>query len=233
MAGPWAEALAALGERADDELIPRLLQRLSLHTEPEQRLLGLRGLRYVGDGGGEATLDELRAASAAVLRGALDRAGVRGTLLGLAGALSLPADAGAALVQRLHLAQRLMVVWGHPLEGDAGVVVLRRLLRAADGEEAPAEGQLSLRVRDVLPLARAGAPSLRAAARALVGGLQRAVGAELLRALPGVGAGASGRAARLDTGEAGTRMIAVLERIYGLDSDARQAPVEAELVEPR
>ncbi|MBL8615206.1 MAG: hypothetical protein JNM72_06320 [Deltaproteobacteria bacterium] len=231
MAGPWAEALAALGERADEELIPRLLQRLSLRTETEQRLLGLRGLRYVGDGGGEANLDELRAASAAVLRGALDRAGARGALLGLAGALSLPADAGAAVVQRLHLAQRLMVVWGHPLEGDAGVVMLRRLLRAADGEEAPAEGQLSLRVRDVLPLSRSGgAPSLRAAARALVGGLQRAVGAELLRALPGVGAGASGRAARLDTGEAGTRMIAVLERIYGLDSDARQAPVEAELV---
>ncbi len=231
MAGPWAEALAALGERADEELIPRLLQRLSLRTEAEQRLLGLRGLRYVGDGGGEASLDELRAASAAVLRGALDRAGARGALLGLAGALSLPADAGAALVQRLHLAQRLMVVWGHPLEGDAGVVMVRRLLRAADGEEAPAEGQLSLRVRDVLPLARAGgAPSLRTAARALVGGLQRAVGAELLRALPGVGAGASGRAARLDTGEAGARMIAVLEKIYGLDSEGRQAPVEAELV---
>lgn len=240
VASPLRIALAELGGRADEELIPRLRAAFSLEAELIQRLIGAQRLRYVGDAGPEPTLAELRQTSAAVLSGAVDRAGARGAVVGLSGLLGMPADAALSLVSRLHLAQRLMVVWGHALEDDEGELLQRRLLAAARGEAAQKEGLVSTRLRDLLPTAPT-APATgpaellrQAAGAALRTGLQRAVQGQLARAVPGLGALTGGRAARADLQQEGERMISVLEKIFGVSASEDLAPVEAEeLTEPR
>ena len=241
VASPLRIALAELGGRADEELIPRLRAALSLDAELIQRLIGAQRLRYVGDAGPEPTLAELRQTSAAVLSGAVDRAGARGAVVGLSGLFGLPADAALSLVSRMHLAQRLMVVWGHALDGDEGELLLRRLLAAARGEAAQKEGLVSTRLRDLLPTAPTAAPASgpaellrQAAGAALRTSLQRAVQGQLARAVPGLGALTGGRAARADLQQEGERMISVLEKIFGVSASEDLAPLEAEeLTEPR
>lgn len=239
MASPLRTALTELGERADEELIPRLRAALSLDAELVERLLGAQGLRYAGDAGPELTLAELRHTSAAVLQGAVDRAGARGAALGLSGLVGLPAESALRLVSRMHLAQRLMVVWGHSIEGDEGELLLRRLLAAARGEAPQKEGLVRTRLRDLLPTAPAaaaaspGALLRQAAGELLRGGLQRAAQGQLARALPGVGALTGGRAARGALQAEGELMISVLEKIYGVSASEDLGVVEAvELRDP-
>lgn len=221
MASPWQDVLAELGGQLDAQLLPRLYDAASLRTDEVRRDLDERGIVRVDPDQPELapTADQLRASEDALLRSTTRLATLRGALAGAAGLLSVPPELAAALVQHLHLGQRLAVVYGHDPDTDAGRMLLLRAMATAVDVELPRQAQLSARLSELprvvqqqLP-ERRGNPSALAlqflAARAVVSATSR-----VARGIPGLGAGIGALQARRQMKRRGQRMADVLRTAW-------------------
>jgi hypothetical protein len=222
MPSPLRQAFDNLAERIDEDLIPMLVRRASLPTASLREELDAGGVWRVGGPGPTPTARELDDSAQRLIRQSGRRALVRGALAGAAGVFAIPPELAAAVVQTLHLGQRLALVYGHDPERDAGRVVLIRAMAEAFELELPDQTPARPRVRE-LPALLVDSPreGLLGGSSSLVSTLAvRAavsVASRFSRAIPGVGAGVSALAARRSLTEHGHRMHATFRRTYAGD----------------
>ena len=219
MPSPLHQAARNLGERLDEELIPSLIGAASLDMGEVRTALDAEGLAWHDPARGRtAARSELDASAAQVVRRSVNRATVRGGLAGLAGFAAIPPEALAALVQLLHLAQRLAVIYGHAPDTDRGRVWVVRALAAAMEVELPRQGRWDLRLshlREAMLMARAEGPDRSAwLARTLTFRAAGTVGARLTRLVPGLSSGISAASARRTLRRQGARMMDVYQRSW-------------------
>lgn len=217
MTNPWRQVLQEVADRMDAELLKALYERASLRTADIRRELDEAGLPRA-DADLAVPLEELDRSARTLIDRAERAAFLRGAVGGLGGALTIPPEILAALVQALRLAQRLAVVYGHDPETDAGRLLLARAMSAALGIELPMEGQLTTRVSDIPALIRRQLPTARRAgpwlARIAAVRLATSVGRRLGRALPGLGAALGGVQARRALHDQAEAIHAVLRRAW-------------------
>jgi hypothetical protein len=217
---PIREALQDLGSRVDEDLLPALLAAASLDTATVQADFDARGVaRHDVASGATPDRAQLDQAAHHVLRQSIRTATVRGAVAGLAGFAAIPPEAVAAMVQLLHLGQRLAIIYGHDPNADRGRIWLLRALAAAFDVELPRQGRWDLSLSHLRETTR-GARATHASSTALVAqtfALRAAttVGARVTRWIPGLGAGLSAAAARRSTRRQGRLMIAVFQRSWG------------------
>lgn len=219
MPSPLHQAARNLGERLDEDLIPGLIAAASLDMAEVRAALDADGLAWHDPARGRvAHRAELDASAAQVLRSSINRATLRGGLAGLAGFASIPPEALAALLQLLHLAQRLAVIYGHDPDTDRGRVWVVRALAAAMEVELPRQGRWDLRLshlREALLMARAEGPDRSAwLARTLTLRAAGTLGARVTRLVPGLSSGISAASARRTLRRQGARMMAVYQRSW-------------------
>lgn len=219
MPSPLRQAFDNLAERLDEDLVPALIRRASLPTATLHEELDAAGICRVGGPGPVPSAAELDTAAGRVIRRAGRRALVRGALAGAAGVFAIAPEAAAAVIQTLHLGQRLAIVYGHDPETDAGRVVLIRAMAEALGLELPDQAPARPRVRELPALLAGGPRDPGASAGAMVSTLAvRAavsVASRFSRAIPGLGAGLSAVTARRSLADQGHRMHSALRRGYG------------------
>ena len=143
---------------------------------------------------------------------------MRGAIAGLAGFAAVPPEALAALVQLLHLAQRLAIIYGHDPRTDRGRVWLLRALATALDVELPRQGRWDMslsHLRDARRSALAEGPSSTAlVAQTFALRAATTLGTRLTRLVPGLGAGLSAASARRATRRQGRLMIAIFQRSW-------------------
>src|SRR5688572_24318944 len=131
MATAFGELFASLGERLDEDLLPALYAAASIPTADVRSWLRESGIPHVDpNSGATATAAELDEAARLVVEQTRDRATILGVASGLVGAVAVPPEVLASVVQTLRLAQRLAVLYGFDPETDAGKVVLWRAIAA-------------------------------------------------------------------------------------------------------
>lgn len=220
MAPTWQQVLAEVGERLDETLLPRLYDVARLTTESIRQDLDERGIARVDptQPALPPSAEALEASVDRVLRGARRVAGVRGAVAGAGGLWTMPPEAGVALLQLLHLGQRLAVIYGHDPETDKGKVLLLRALAEGLDLKVPRQARMGVRVSDLprvaekqLPeVAHGGAWILQVvAARTAVTAASRVV-----RGVPGLGAGVGAWQAWRATRDRGQRMARVFARAW-------------------
>ena len=238
MPHPLHQALLNLGERIDEDLVSALYQKSSLRTESIVDELERRSI--VRDDSSQLnrpTEEQLWDSSEHVIKSARRRASVRGAMTGAVGLLAIPPETMAAMIQILHLSQRLAVVWGHDPDTDRGRMLLVRALAQAHQVDLPDQGQLRVRVRDLRRLAGKQLPDRRHTSLLIALSLARhslgKIGSGVTRALPGIGAVAGGIEARRNLMDSGMRMAEVYARAWR-GSALLEGPVEdaVELHEP-
>ncbi|MFZ5480277.1 MAG: EcsC family protein [Myxococcota bacterium] len=217
MASAFGDLFASLGERLDEDLLPALYAAASVPTADVRSWLRENGIAHVDPAAGTvATAAELDEAARRVVSQTRDRATVLGVASGLVGAVAVPPEVLASVVQTLRLAQRLAVLYGFDPETDAGKVVLWRAIAAAYEVELPQQGPVGLKVRELPDLVRAQLPATQQATawltRQVVVRTIASVAGRVTRLIPGLGAGLAGYGARKRIAEQGERMIAVLAR---------------------
>ncbi len=219
MPSPLRQAALNLGERLDEDLIPALISAASLDASEVREALDATGLAWHDPARGRtAAVAELDASAAQVLRRSVNQATLRGGLAGLAGFAAIPPEAVAALVQLLHLAQRLAIIYGHDPDTDRGRVWLVRALAGAMEVELPRQGRWDLRLshlKDAMLQANAEGPDRSAwLARTLTLRAAGTLGARLTRLIPGLSSGISAASARRTLRRQGQRMISVYQRSW-------------------
>lgn len=213
----WTSLLENLGGRIDEELLPRLYDALGLRTADVRAELADEGLAFHDPATGrEPVVAELNASAAAVIARATRAATVGGAFAGFAGAIALPPEMIAALVQTLRLGQRLAVVFGHDPDTDRGRLLLWRAVAAAWELELATQGALDLRLHALPELLRAQILGKDSAylGRTLTLRLVVTLGRRTLRMLPGVGAGLGAWDARRRMRGQGERMLPVFQRAW-------------------
>ena len=190
MPHPLHQALLNLGERIDEDLVSALYQRSSLRTttiieEFERRAL----IRDEPSRLDRPTEEQLWDSSDVVIKSARRRASVRGAMTGAAGLVAITPETMSAMIQILHLSQRLSVIWGHDPHTDRGRMLLVRALAQAHHVDLPDQGQLRVRVRDLRRLAGKQLPDRRHTSILIALSLARhslgKIGSGVTRALPG------------------------------------------------
>lgn len=216
MASTFGIILDNLGERLDEELLPALYAAASAPTVEIRVWMEENGVVYVDrETGRVPSTAELDEAAERLIGHARDRATMLGAASGLAGAVAVPPEVLASLVQTLRLAQRLAVLHGIDPETDAGKLLLWRALAAAYEIELP-DGTLGLKVRELPDLVRQQLPATRQATawltRQLVVRTVATVAGRITRLIPGLGAGLAAAGARRRAIDMGARMNEVLRR---------------------
>src|SRR5262245_26940075 len=141
MASAFDTIFASLGERLDTDLLPALYAAASVPTADVRSWLRENGIAHVDPvSGTSASSAELDEAARRVVDQTRDRGTVLGFASGLVGAVAVPPEVLASVVQTLRLAQRLAVLFGFDPETDAGKVVLWRAIAAAYEVDLPAQG---------------------------------------------------------------------------------------------
>lgn len=214
---PWSPLLEVLGERLDEDLLPAVYAAASVPTEDIRAWLRESGLTHVDLATGlRPALAEIDDAAKTVVSSAKGRAATMGALGGLAGAVAIPPEILASLVQTLRLAQRLAVMYGLDPETDAGKLVLWRALAAAYEVELPTEGALGVKVRDLPTVMKSQLPATRQAtawlARQVVVRTVMGAATRVTRLIPGLGSGIAAWSAHRRMDGMGTRMIEVYRR---------------------
>jgi hypothetical protein len=217
MATAFGELFSSLGERLDEDLLPALYAAASVPTADVRSWLRESGIPHVDPASGaSATAVELDEAARQVVSQTRDRATILGVASGLVGAVAVPPEVLASVIQTLRLAQRLAVLYGFDPETDGGKVVLWRAIAAAYELELPAQGPLGLKVRELPDLVRAQLPATHQATawltRQVVGRTIASIAGRVTRLIPGLGAGLAGYGARKRIHEQGQRMILVYAR---------------------
>jgi hypothetical protein len=219
MPSPIQQAFLNLRERIDEDLVAALYERASLRTEDIIEELDARRLTREDPHSLERPdSQQLQQSTAAVIRQAGRRATVRGAVTGAAGLLAIPPEMMAAMIQILHLSQRLSVIWGHDPDTDRGRMLLVRSFATAFKLALPDQGQLGVRVRDLGRIAGRQVPDRRHTS--LLVGLSLArhslgrLGTGVARAIPGIGAIAGGFEARRVLHQAGIQMAPVYSRAW-------------------
>lgn len=230
MASPLAILLDALGERLDEDLLPSIYAAASAPTAETRAWLREQGLAYLDpEAGTFPAPEELAISVERILKQARGRATALSVAAGLGGALAIPPEVLAHLVQTLRLAQRLAVVYGIDPETDAGRILLWRALAAAYEIELPAEGPVGgMRVRDLPELVRRQLPATRQAtgwlARQVAVRTAQLIAGRITRLVPGLGAGIAGWRANRRVEAMGRRMAEVYLRAADFDP----FPIEGE-----
>ena len=220
MASLIQQILSDVSGRLDAELLPAAYQLASLRTEQVREELRALGLSSVDPEAGQLPApEELEAAADELLRRAARTATIRGAVGGAGGALAIPPEVAASVVQTLRHAQRLLVLYGFVLESDQGQLMLIRALEAAYQLELPQQRAMSgVRVSDLPQVARQRVPDVQRTtawvARTVAWRVARHVGGRLSRILPGVGAGVGAWDAQRSLREQDARMRPVLRRAW-------------------
>ena len=212
--------VSELGEHLDETLLPRIYDAARLRTDAIKQDLDARGLTRADPGQPDLapSAAELEASVDRLVRSARRTAGVRGAVAGVGGLWTLPPEAGVALVQLLHLGQRLAVVYGHDPETDRGKVLLLRALAEGLELRLPKQARLGLRVSDLPRVAERQLPEVAhggawmvqvLAARTAVTAASR-----VARVVPGLGASVGAFQAWRETRARGRRMAAVFARSW-------------------
>ena len=211
--------LESLGTRVDEDLLGSFYRAASLDAEQIRVELRASDLPFHDPATGRTpTRDQLTVTAEAVIARTARRATLRGALGGFVGALSIPPEIAAAVVESLRLAQRLSVVYGFDPDTDQGRLLLSRAVARAWDVDTQLEGTLGLTLRELSMVLRARLPAVQSvtarlarsvAIRAAVSSSRR-----MSRILPGVGAGMSGWHARRSAREQGDRMRHVFERAW-------------------
>ncbi|MFT4979226.1 MAG: hypothetical protein ACI8S6_005136 [Myxococcota bacterium] len=222
MASILRQIFANLSERVDEDLLPSLYQAASLSTEQVRRELVKDGLRWHDpESGYLPDAAELDAAAEAVIQRAVRSALVRGAVGGAGGALAIPPEVAASLVQTLRLAQRLGVLFGFDPQSSRGRLMLSRALEAAFELELPDQRALGVRISDLPQVARQQLPDIQRTtawiARTISWQVARRVGGRLSRLLPGFGAGVGAWDAQRVLRQQGERMKLVYTRAWDGD----------------
>jgi hypothetical protein len=220
-ANPSTELLAAildaLVRRADSELLPGLYEAASVPTAEIRAELRASGTPHLDpQTGRSASAEELEAAATALVVRARQQATFVGLASGLGGALAVPPELAASVVQTLRLAQRIGVVYGFDPDTDAGRVVLWRALAAGWEVPLPSGGPTKVRVRDLPDLIRAQLPASGPAsswvARQVVQRTVSSAVGRVTRLVPGLSVGLAGLGARRRIDAIGRRMIRTYQR---------------------
>lgn len=207
----------ALGDRIDVELIPSLVERISVPTNQIRAELRQAGLPWQDPEAGvlHELPDLLESARKVARKGTWQAAGV-GAVGGAIGAAAVPPELMLTLVHHLRLAQRLAVVFGIDPETDAGKILVARAMAAAYEVELPTEARLELRVRDLPAFLSRASPvqgdAGRWVVRQIVGRTATALTRRVSRLVPGLGVGIGAFGAGKRTMEAADRMIEVYSR---------------------
>lgn len=214
MASPLSLLLESLGERLDADLLPALYAAASVPTEDIRGWLREAGIVHMDPVTGRvAPLADLDEAARTVVCQSRDRATILGVASGLVGAVAVPPEVLATVVQVLRLGQRLAVVYGFDPETDTGKLVLWRAIAAAYEVELPAQGAVGLRVRELPDLLLNQLPATRQAtgwlARQVLIRTVTSVAGRVSRLIPGLGAGLGGYGARRRFHAMGGRMVEV------------------------
>jgi len=234
MASIFRQILNNLGERVDEDLLPTVYAAASVSTEQVRAELRRAGLSWYDPHAGRTpSAAELNTAAERLIRRSVRTATVRGALGGVGGAIAIPPEIAASLIQTLRLAQRLAVLFGHDLDTDRGRLMLSRGLEAAFELELPNQRALGVRVSDLPQVARQQLPDAQRTtawiARAVTWQVTRRVGGRLSRVLPGVGAGIGAWDAQRTLRQQGERMHQVYLRAWDGDLYAEpNAIIDAE-----
>ena len=220
MASLLRQIIDGLSERLDEDLLPSLYTAASLSTDQvRHELMGLGLVWHEPGSGREPPEEELEAAADELIRRAMSRAAVRGAVGGAGGAVAIPPEIAASVVQTLRLGQRLAVLYGFVLESDRGRLMLSRALAAAYGLELPQQRAVGgVKISDLPQVARTQLPDVQRTgawvARAIGWRVARTVGGRFSRILPGVGAGVGAWDARRTLRSQAAQMRAVYRRAW-------------------
>lgn len=209
----WDDLKGSADQRLETDLLPALYAAASLDTREIRQELRVSGVPMVEPlTGARPTLEELTLASDALIELARRQATVIGGAGGMAGAIGVPPEALASLVQILRLAQRLCVLYGHDPDEAAGYVMMWRAVGAAYQVTLPEE--VELKIKDLPAAAAMQLPEVREAARWMARRvLQRAVWSVLgkgIRWIPGAATGVSAYVANRRVKAQGRRMKRLL-----------------------
>ena len=217
MASPWSVLLQAMGERLDEDLLPAVYAAASVPTADIRQFFRDNGLAHLDpQAGANPGLPELEAAADRVIATARGRAAALGAVGGLAGAIAIPPEVLASLVQTLRLAQRLGVLYGFDPETETGKLVMWRAIAAGYEITLPSQGPIGLKVRDLPDVLRNQVPATRQAsgwvARQVATRSVMSVANRVTRLIPGLGAGMAAWGAHRRIDAMGHRMAAVYAR---------------------
>jgi hypothetical protein len=217
MPSPWSTLAELLADRLDADLVPLLYTAASVSPSQIRSEFEEDGIPYLDpDTGRNPPQAELILAAERVIRDSRNQATALAAAAGLAGAVAVPPEVLANMIQMLRLAQRLSVLFGFDPETDAGKLVMFRALAAAYELELPPQAQVGLKVRDLPMLLRNQVPATRNGGAWLLRQVtQRSVAMavrRVVRMVPGLGTGLSAWGALRRVEKAGQRMVEVLHR---------------------
>lgn len=214
-----SEAARRWIEGADRRVLGGLVRRVGVDTARERARLRRRGWPFLDP---EATGEPPRRADVdRTAERVVEQAGAGqatlGTVAGLGGLVSIPAEIGAQVVASLRLAQRLALVYGFDPHDDRGRMAVSQALAAGLEITLPERGLVELRTRD-LPAVLAGAsPGQERMAATLARGAvvraTRAVAGRASRLVPVVASAAAAWGQHDALRDAGGRMAARLRRL--------------------
>jgi hypothetical protein len=217
MPSPWSTLAELLTDRLDADLVPLLYIAASVSPSQIRSEFEEDGIPYLDPATGRNPPQaELILAAERVVRDSRNQVTALAAVAGLAGAVALPPEVLANIIQMLRLAQRLSVLFGFDPETDAGKLVMFRALAAAYELELPPQAQVGLKVRDLPMLLRNQVPATRNGGLWLVRQMsQRTLAVALrrvVRLVPGLGSGISTWGALRRVENAGRRMVEVFHR---------------------
>ncbi len=217
MPSPWATLAELLTDRLDADLVPLLYSAASISPSQIRSEFEEDGIAYLDPATGRnPPQSELILAATRLIRDTRNQATALAAAAGLAGAVAVPPEVLANMIQMLRLAQRLSVLFGFDPETDAGKLVMFRALAAAYELELPPQAQVGLKVRDLPTLLRSQVPATRNGGAWLLRKVsQRSLAMAIRRAtrlIPGLGAGLATWGSLRRVEKAGDRMVEVLHR---------------------
>jgi EcsC protein family len=206
----------ALGDRIDAELLPTLIQRVSVPTPVIREELRAAGIPFQdADAGQVYEQADLLESARKVARTGTWRAATVGAVGGALGALAVPPELLVTLAHHFRLAQRLAVVFGIDPDTDAGKLLVARAMAAAYEVELPSQARLELRVRDLPALFGRSLPARtepgRWVLRQLIARTAGSLTRRASRLVPGLGIGIGAFGAGKRTMAAADRMIEVFD----------------------
>lgn len=217
MASPWQFVIDALADRLDTDLLPAIYAAASVPTPQIRSMFREAGVPFLDpETGLQPSVSELEEAAARIIREARNASTAVGAVSGVVGAVAVPPEVLASLVQILRMGQRLAVLFGFDPETDAGKLVLWRAIAGAFDISLPEKGELGLRISQLPDLIRSQLPATQQASdwvvrqvatRAALTAAQR-----VIRVIPGLSMGFSAWTARRRMGKMGERMVEVYRR---------------------
>lgn len=188
------QILHNLGERVDMDLLPSLYQASTLSTAQIQREFMRTQTRWHDPSQGmNPDAVELQLAAHAVIGRCTRVAMIRGALGGSLGALAIPPEIAASLVQTLRMAQRLAVLYGFDPETARGQLLLSRALEVTYNLKLPTQRAMGVRMRDLRQVSTQQLPDVQRTtawvARTVSWQMTRRIGGRIGRVLPGFGMG--------------------------------------------